>query len=85
MTVLHVLDPLLVQAARIEYERGMLESSADKDLQALIARVALTASPGVDPVTVRRRLRIGAPDREILAEAAENSPALLVIGPGRSS
>ncbi len=33
LTVLHVLDPLLVQAARIEYEQGVLETSTDKDLQ----------------------------------------------------
>jgi nucleotide-binding universal stress UspA family protein len=78
LTVLHVLDPLLVQAARIEYEEGVLETSTDKDLRALIAKVA----PGlrVDPATVQQRLRIGAPDREILAAAAENPATLLVIG-----
>jgi nucleotide-binding universal stress UspA family protein len=78
LTVLHVLDPLLVQAARIEFERGVLESSATKDLEALIAQVA--ASRGVDASAVRGRLRIGAPDREILAEAAEKPATLLVIG-----
>jgi nucleotide-binding universal stress UspA family protein len=78
LTVLHVLDPLLVQAARIEYEQGVLETSADKDLRALIAKVAPQA--GVEPATLRRRLRIGAPDREILAEAAQNPATLLVIG-----
>jgi nucleotide-binding universal stress UspA family protein len=82
LTVLHVLDPLLVQAARIEYEQGMLQASADKDLQALIAQVATSAGAGVsvDPAAVRRRLRVGAPDREILAEGAENPATLLVIG-----
>lgn len=80
LTVLHVLDPLLVQAARIEYEQGVLESSADKDLQTLIAKVAASTSAGIDPATVKRRLRIGASDREILAEAAENPATLLVIG-----
>jgi nucleotide-binding universal stress UspA family protein len=78
LTVLHVLDPLLIQAARIEYEQGVLETSADKDLRTLIAKVA--PGLGVDPDTVRRRLRIGAPDREILAEGAENLATLLVIG-----
>jgi universal stress protein A len=78
LTVLHVLDPLLVQAARIEYEEGVLESSADKDLAALIAKVA--ADLGVDATNVRRRLRIGAANREILAEAGENPATLLVIG-----
>jgi len=86
LTVLHVLDPLLVQAARIEYEQGMLQASADKDLQALIVRVATSvgagtgAGAGIDPAAVRRRLRVGAPDREILAEGAENPATLLVIG-----
>jgi nucleotide-binding universal stress UspA family protein len=78
LTALHVLDPLLVQAARIEYEQGLLEESADKDLKALIARTA--ADIGFDATTVRRLLRIGAPDREILAAAAENPATLLVIG-----
>jgi nucleotide-binding universal stress UspA family protein len=78
LTVLHVLDPLLVQAARIEYEEGMLEASTDKDLQALVAQAASDA--GINPAAVRRRLRIGAPDREILAVAAENPATLLVIG-----
>jgi nucleotide-binding universal stress UspA family protein len=97
LTVLHVLDPLLVQAAHIEYEQGMLQASADKDLQALIARVATSAGvvggaggvggvgvggvgAGVDPAAVRRRLRVGAPAREILAEGADNPATLLVIG-----
>jgi nucleotide-binding universal stress UspA family protein len=78
LMVLHVLDPLLLQAARIEYERGVLETSTDKDLQALIAQAA--ADLHIDPSTVRRRLRIGGPDREILAQAAENPATLLVIG-----
>jgi universal stress protein A len=83
LTVLHVLDPLLVQAARIEYEEGVLETSTDKDLRELIAKV--TSGLGVDAgpdaaKRIRRRLRTGAPDREILAEAAENPATLLVIG-----
>ena len=78
LTVVHVLDSLLVQAARIEYEEGVLETSTDKDLQTLIAKAA--AGLGFDPAAIRRRLRIGAPDREILAEAAENPATLLVIG-----
>jgi nucleotide-binding universal stress UspA family protein len=36
LTVLHVLDPLLVQAARIEFETGLLEDSATRDLRALV-------------------------------------------------
>src|SRR5689334_13080859 len=78
LTVLHGLDPLLVQAARIEYEEGVLETSADKDLGALIAKVA--TGLGVDDAAVERKLRIGASDREILAQAGENPATLLVIG-----
>jgi nucleotide-binding universal stress UspA family protein len=78
LTVLHVLDPLLVQAARIEYEEGLIETSTDQDLKALIARAAEGLS--IDQRAVRRLLRIGAPDREILAQAAEKPAALVVIG-----
>lgn len=78
LTVLHVLDPLLVQAARIEYEQGVMEKSTDQDLLGLIEEVA--PGFGIAPATIGRRLRIGAPDREILAEAAENPATLLVIG-----
>jgi nucleotide-binding universal stress UspA family protein len=78
LTVLHVLDPLLVQAARIEYEQGLLETSADRDLRALIAETAKGTS--LDLAAVKTRVRIGSPDQEILAEAAENSASLLVIG-----
>jgi nucleotide-binding universal stress UspA family protein len=78
LTVLHVLDPLLVQAARIEYEEGLIEASVDRDLKALIAQAAEGLS--IDPRAVRRLLRVGAPDGEILAQAAENPPTLVVMG-----
>jgi nucleotide-binding universal stress UspA family protein len=78
LTVLHVLDPLLVQAARIEYEEGLIETSTDRDMKALIAQAAEGLS--INPPGVVRQLRIGAPDREILAAAAENPATLIVIG-----
>jgi nucleotide-binding universal stress UspA family protein len=78
LTVLHVLDPLLVQAARIEYEEGLIEASTDQDMKALIAQAA--EGLRLNPAGVSRQLRIGAPDREILAEAAENPATLVVIG-----
>jgi nucleotide-binding universal stress UspA family protein len=78
LTVLHVLDPLLVQAARIEFEKGLLENSANQDLRALIEEVVKGTS--LAAADVRIRVRIGSPDREILAEAAENHAGLLVIG-----
>jgi nucleotide-binding universal stress UspA family protein len=78
LTVLYVLDPLLVQAARIEYEEGLIENSTDQDLKALIAQAA--EGLPIDRSAVRRLLRIGAPDREILAQAAEKPATLVVIG-----
>lgn len=78
LTVLHVLDPLLLQAARIEYEEGLIERSTDQELGELIARAAEGLSS--ECRAVRRILRVGAPDREILAQAAENPATLVVIG-----
>jgi nucleotide-binding universal stress UspA family protein len=77
-TVVHVLDPLLVQAARIEYEEGLLETATDKDLRSLIAEAAREA--GAAPSAIERLVRVGTPDGEILAEAAEKDANLLVIG-----
>jgi nucleotide-binding universal stress UspA family protein len=78
LTVLHVLDPLLAQAARIEFERGLLETGADDDLRALI--VEATTGTGVDAATVDREVRIGPADVEILMEASEKDADLVVIG-----
>jgi nucleotide-binding universal stress UspA family protein len=78
LIVLHVLDPLLVQAARIKFEEGLLETAADEDLRALIADAARESN--VRQAAVDRRIRVGTPDAEILAEAAEKDADLLVIG-----
>jgi nucleotide-binding universal stress UspA family protein len=78
VTVVHVLEPLLAQAAALSRERDWLEKEAYKALDALIVR-ALEGS-GIDPQTVGRRVRCGEADAEILAAAAEFHADLLVMG-----
>jgi nucleotide-binding universal stress UspA family protein len=76
--VVHVLDPMLVEAARVEYEEGLLERIADKDLRDLIAETA--RGTDIPVASIERLIRVGKPDAEILAEAAEKDADLLVIG-----
>jgi universal stress protein A len=78
LTVLHVLDPPLTQAVRIEFEKGLLEDAADEDLRALVAEA--TQGRGLDAASVDRRIRVRTADVEILMEASEKDADLLVIG-----
>jgi nucleotide-binding universal stress UspA family protein len=78
VTVVHVLEPLLAQAAALSRERGWLEKNAYKELDTLIARAI--EGRGIDPKTVARRVRCGEPDAEILAAAAEFHADLIVMG-----
>jgi nucleotide-binding universal stress UspA family protein len=78
LTVVHVLDPLLVQAARIEFDDGSLEGAADQDLRGLILEA--TEGSGIEAAAITRCIRVGPPDAEILAEAAEKDADLIVIG-----
>jgi nucleotide-binding universal stress UspA family protein len=78
VAIVHVLDPLLLQAARVEYEQGLLEQAADQDLRALIAEVSQGSGAGV--TAIERLVRVGRPDEEILAEAAERGADLIVLG-----
>ncbi len=78
VTLLHVLEPLLVQAAALATERDWLEEQAYSEMDALIAR-AVEGSQ-IDPLTVERRVRFGEPDAEILAAAGEYHADLIVMG-----
>jgi nucleotide-binding universal stress UspA family protein len=78
VTVVHVLEPLLAQAAALSRERDWLETEAYTAVDALIVR-ALEGS-GIDPRTVARRVRCGETDVEILAAAAEFHADLIVMG-----
>lgn len=77
LTVLQVLDPSRMPSARGGHDGKFLEA-ADKDLLALIGEASSEA--GIDPLAVRRRVRVGAPIPEILAEAEETDADLLVMG-----
>jgi nucleotide-binding universal stress UspA family protein len=78
VTVLHVLEPLLAQAAALAPERDWLEKRAYKELDGLLARAA--EGSDIDPLTIERRVRCGEPDVEILAAAAEFNADLVVMG-----
>jgi len=78
VTVIHVLEPLLAQAAALATERAWLEKQAYKEMDALLA-TAVEGS-GIDPLTVERRVRAGEPDEEILAAAGEYDADLIVMG-----
>jgi nucleotide-binding universal stress UspA family protein len=77
LTVLQVLDPSRMPSVRGGHDGRFLEA-ADKDLLALIGEASSEA--GMDPLAVRRRVRVGAPVPEILAEAEETDADLVVIG-----
>jgi nucleotide-binding universal stress UspA family protein len=78
VTVVHVLEPLLAEAAALSSEHDWLETKAYKQLDALI--VQAVEGSGIDPLTVNRRVRCGEPDAEILAAAAEFHADLIVMG-----
>ncbi len=78
VTLVHVLEPLLAQAAAFSRERDWLKKQAYKELGGLIARAV--EGSGIDPQTVERRVRCGETDVEILAAAAEFHADLLVMG-----
>jgi len=78
VTVLHVLEPLLAQAAALAPERDWLEKQAYKELDMLLAQAV--AGSDIDALTVERRVRAGEPDAEILAAAGEYDADLIVMG-----
>lgn len=78
VTVLHVLDPLLAQAAAMSRDHDWLEKTAYQELDRLLARAV--EGSGVDLLSIDRRVRIGEPDAEILAAAGEFHADLIVMG-----
>jgi nucleotide-binding universal stress UspA family protein len=76
--VVHVLEPLLAQAAALARERDWLEKKAYEEIDRLLARAV--EGSGIDPLTIQRRVRYGDPDAEILAAAAEFHADLIVMG-----
>jgi nucleotide-binding universal stress UspA family protein len=78
VTVVHVLEPLLAQAAALAPEHDWLDKKAYEELDALIARAV--EGTAIDPITINRRVRCGQPDAEILAAAGEFHADLIVMG-----
>jgi nucleotide-binding universal stress UspA family protein len=78
VTVVHVLEPLLAQAAAASPDRDWLEQDAYKAIDTLIA--SAVEGSGIDPLSVARKVRCGNPDGEILAAAAEFHADLIVMG-----
>jgi nucleotide-binding universal stress UspA family protein len=78
VTVVHVLEPLLAQAAALAPEHDWLEQQAYKEIEKLIA--SAVEGSDIDPLSVASRVRCGEPDAEILAAAAEFHADLIVMG-----
>jgi nucleotide-binding universal stress UspA family protein len=78
LVILHVLDPLLAQAASMRIEPNYLENEARRELNGLVA--ALQAAPGSLPAPPTCLVRIGDSFRTILDTAREVRADLLVMG-----
>ena len=76
LTLVHVIEPLLVQAAAMSEEAGRLQEECRKALAALAATVASpdTAQPAALDV------RVGLAHVEILKAAADTHASLIVMG-----
>lgn len=76
LTLLHVVEPLLVQAAAMTVEADVLQNESRHALAALASSTtstAMTRPPSLD-------VRVGLPHVEILAAAAATHASLIVMG-----
>ena len=76
LTLLHVVEPLLVQAAAMTVDADMIQSECRQALAALASSVTSTALARPAAIDVR----IGLPHVEILKAAADAHATLIVIG-----
>ena len=76
LTLLHVVEPLLVQAAAMTVDAGQLQRESRQALAALASSEASTAL--AQPASLD--VRIGLPHVEILAAAADTQASLIVLG-----
>jgi nucleotide-binding universal stress UspA family protein len=76
LTLLHVVEPLLVQAAAMTADASRLQDECRQALAALASTVASTATP--QPAAIETR--VGLPHVEILKAAAEVHASLIVLG-----
>ena len=76
LTLVHVIEPLLVQAAAMTVEADALQHESRQALAALAASTPSTGMPRPPALEVR----VGLPHVEILAAAADAQASLLVLG-----
>jgi universal stress protein A len=78
VTALHVLEPLLVQAAAMNYSATYLQDEAVRELNVLLT--SLGAGPGNSTSPAAALVRVGVPHAQILEAASEARADLLVMG-----
>ena len=78
VTVLHVLEPLLAQAAALAAERDWLTQRTYEELDKLLQRAVEESD--IDPRAIDRQVRSAEPDEGILAAAGECGADLIVMG-----
>lgn len=76
--VMHVLEPLLAQAAALTAERDWLTNTSYRELDRLVERAV--EGTDVDPRKIERRVWFAEIDEGILAAAAEYDADLIVMG-----
>jgi nucleotide-binding universal stress UspA family protein len=76
LTLLHVVEPLLVQAAAMTVEAGALQAESRQALADLASSMPVSALPQPPSLEVR----VGLPHVEILAAAADAEASLIVLG-----
>jgi nucleotide-binding universal stress UspA family protein len=76
LTLLHVVEPLLIQAANMSGEADALQDECRRALAALAGSVASAALPSPPALDVR----VGLPHVEILKAAADVHASLIVMG-----
>jgi nucleotide-binding universal stress UspA family protein len=78
VTVLHVLEPLLMQAAALSAERDWLTQTTNTELAQLIE--SAVEGTGIDPQSIERCVWFAETAEGILAAAAEFATDLIVMG-----
>jgi nucleotide-binding universal stress UspA family protein len=76
LVLLHVIEPLLVQAAAMKYDTTYLQDESHRGLSILAASLG----PGVHRTPPVPRVRIGLPHVEILQAVASEQADLVVMG-----
>jgi nucleotide-binding universal stress UspA family protein len=78
LCLLHVLEPLLVQAAAMTYQANHLEEEACRELNVLLTSLG-AREPSIG-VPLAARVKVGVPHAQIFEAATEVGADLLVLG-----